>query len=289
VTDATTKTVLEHLVRWAVGSNPDAARIDALAAGLNAGSMTPTQVFAEISLGNDALRHQLRSAIDVHLYCIHSARLKMIASLLPQADRIVDLGGANGSIYDMGYPHAWKELTVVDLPPERRDAMYRDIDVQIRQTPLGPIGVLFSSMTDLSRIPTESVDLVWSGQSIEHLSEEDGDLMLQEASRILKPGGSLYLDTPNRIITRIHTATVGGGFIHPEHKLEYYPVQLRLKLRRAGFRIEREHGVCQMRSTYATKAFDYRDFVLGNAIVDSVDDCYIQFYGCRKRRRGWLW
>src|SRR5437762_12946329 len=82
-------------------------------------------------------------------------------------------------------------------------------------------------MTQLDAFADESFDLVWSGQSIEHVEIDAAEKMCREAFCVLQPGGYFCLDTPNRGITSIHTHDVGGGFIHPEHKDGYRVHELR--------------------------------------------------------------
>src|SRR5262249_14505347 len=161
----------------------------------------------------------LDNALRLHLYLIHAARIKLVATQLPCASHIVDLGGANGNLYEMGYPFSFKELIAVDLPPQDRCEMYRGLKMENRKTEKGSINVLYTNVTDLSAIPSSSTDLVWMGQTIEHISEEDSFIVYREVRRILKLGGHFCLDTPNRNLTEIHTT----GWIHPEHKIEYKP------------------------------------------------------------------
>ncbi len=120
----------------------------------------------------------------------------MVMTLLPASKIIVDLGGANGSIVDMGYPYAFEKITVIDLPPEDRCEMYKGIQMKPRETANGPIYVSYGSMTDLGIFPDNSVDLVWSGESIEHISEDDSRKVFAEAKRILKKRVSSALILP---------------------------------------------------------------------------------------------
>jgi predicted SAM-dependent methyltransferase len=53
------------------------------------------------------------------------------------------------------------------------------------------------SVTKPLPVPSESVDVVYSEEVIEHVSLEQGKTMLQECFRILKPGGWLRLTTPS--------------------------------------------------------------------------------------------
>jgi predicted SAM-dependent methyltransferase len=238
--------------------------------------------FLEQSLSPRALRKRLAKALDFHLYLIHWNRIKMVSSLLPKASRIVDLGGANGSIMDMGYPYRFDKITVVDLPPEKRHDYYKEIQIQSKKTEQGMIEVVFYDMTNLNFLSDRSVEMVWSGQSLEHITREQAHVMYREVLRVLKPDGFFCLDTPNRILTEIHTATVGGGFIHPDHKIEYYPCDLQNDLMQAGLKITEKWGICEMPKSYLSKQFDYRDFVLGNWKTPQVDEAYIQFYITRR-------
>ncbi len=223
-----------------------------------------------------------KRAMDEHLNLIHAARVAMVSTLLPQGDYILDLGGANCPLYKMGYPHHFKKLTLIDLPPDQRHDYYKDVVVD-SNCPLGPVVVRYTDMTTLEGIADESVDFVWSGQSIEHVPLEAGERMCREAFRVLIKGGAFCLDTPNRRFPEIHTATVGGGFIHPEHHIEYQPEHLIRMLGAAGFVIEASYGICEMPATLATGEFHYEDFMFGKQITDKVADGYIQFHYCVKQ------
>jgi SAM-dependent methyltransferase len=224
------------------------------------------------------VRWAVANAIDIHLFMLHNARVKLVATRLPKAEVIVDLGGAAGSIYAMGYPHEFEKLIVVDLPPDARHDMYRDLMLSDVRTPQGPIYTLLTTMTNLSAIPAGSVGLVWSGQSIEHINEEEAREVYAEVLRILKPGGHFCLDTPNRLITAIHTGT--DEWIHPEHKIEYYPKHLQRNLREAGFTIIEQIGVVEMINTRQQGQIDYRDFYVSSGLNTNLEDSYIQYYHC---------
>jgi SAM-dependent methyltransferase len=227
----------------------------------------------------DFARWNAAHAPKVHGLLIHNARVKLVSTFLPEAKVIVDLGGANGSIYSMGYPYNFDQLIIIDLPPEDRCDMYRNIPSLSCNTPQGPIHTLLSGMTDLSAIPSGSVDLVWSGESIEHITEEDSKLVYAEVKRVLKPDGYFCLDTPNRLMTEIHIGT--PEWIHPEHKIEYYPEHLQRNLREAGFDIVEQLGVVEMVNTSRMGAIDYRDFYVGAGMSLSLERSYIQFYKCK--------
>lgn len=231
-----------------------------------------------IMLSKDGLDNLSSRAMDLHLYLMHNARLKMIRHLLPAGEIILDLGGANSPLHKMGYPHEYAKVVLIDLPTEER---HKDFQVELDDSD-GKVFLRYEDMTDLKGIDSASVDLVWSGQSIEHVSPEQGIRMCKEAFRVLKPGGHFCLDTPNRLVTELHAATIGGGFIHPDHKIEYTPDQLRQVLVDAGFSIKAEWGICEMPLTVKARAFSYHDFLVGGAISHNINDSYVQFFNCEK-------
>ena len=234
-------------------------------------------VLHEVLASSEFARRRMVNAVSLHPYLIHAARIKLVAAMLPPALAIVDVGGANGTLYDLGYPHTFDEMIVIDLPPEDRCEMYQGMRLESRGTNQGPISTLYTNMTDLSPIRSASIDLVWMGQVIEHISEADSFLVYREVKRIVRSGGHFCLDTPNRNLTEIHTA----GWIHPEHKIEYKPEHLRENLLRAGFAIELELGLCEMVRTWRSRVFDYSDFVTGAGISPNPAGCYLQYYHCR--------
>ena len=225
-------------------------------------------------LSQEALAPMSDRAKELHLILMHNARLKMIRHLLPEAQVILDLGGANAPLHRMGYTHDYDKIVLIDLPTEER---HKEFQVEIEDGD-GKVFLRYEDMTDLKGIESDSVDLVWSGQSIEHVTPEQGMRMCREAFRVLRPGGHFCLDTPNGLVTKLHAATVGAPFVHPDHKIEYSPDQLRAVLTTAGFTIAQEWGVCEMPFTVKNKSFSYDDFMIGGAVSKNINDCYIQFF-----------
>ena len=230
------------------------------------------------SISASSLRQQ---AMDQHLNLIHEARIKMVSTLLPKADIILDLGGANAPLYKMGYPSKFKKLILVDLPPEDRHEYYKEVLID-NECKNGEVVIKYNDMTELNDFNDDSVDFVWSGQSIEHIPYEKGRKMCEAVYRVLKRGGVFCLDTPNRLLTKIHTRDVGGGFIHPEHYIEYEPAQLRKLLEDTGFVVKKALGICEMPETVATDIFHYEDFMFGSQISENINESYIQFFYCVK-------
>jgi predicted SAM-dependent methyltransferase len=220
-------------------------------------------------------------AMNRHLDLIHCARINLVSTKLPQGDIILDLGGANCPIYKMGYVHRFKKLYLIDLPPEARHDMYKEILID-PNCDGGEVVVKYGDMTELEAFQDKSVDFVWSGQSIEHISPEAGLRMCNAAFRVLKKGGSFCLDTPNRLLTEIHVKGTDVKFIHPEHCIEYKPDQLKELLVDTGFKIKQSLGICEMPNTIVTGKFCYEDFVSGSQITKDINRGYLQFFHCIK-------
>jgi SAM-dependent methyltransferase len=103
------------------------------------------------------------------------------------------------------------------------------------------------SASSMPGVADASVDVVFSGQNIEHLWIEDLVGFLQEANRVLRPGGTLVIDSPNRL------ATEALGWVHPEHTIEMTAGEITELLTIAGFRVTVERGLwrCRHRRTGA--------------------------------------
>ena len=113
---------------------------------------------------------------------LHASRCEFIIGL-PRARRIVDLGGGHttddrGALVALGYPYDFDELVIVDLPPDDRHQLYKSDRFGDGETERGRVRYEYRSMVDLSFADDASVDLVYSGQSIEHVPEAAGDEVL---------------------------------------------------------------------------------------------------------------
>ena len=60
-----------------------------------------------------------------------------------------------------------------------------------------PPGVIFADLTKRIPFPDQSVDYIYCGHMIEHLSPSASSAMLDECRRIIKPGGLVRFSTPD--------------------------------------------------------------------------------------------
>ena len=213
---------------------------------------------------------------------LHLSRMMFVRSL-PPAKKILDLGGtslgnASGALVLMGYPYPFDDLVVIDLPSEDRNAIYReDAAHAVTVTALGPVRYRYHSMVDLSDYADASVDLVYSGQSIEHVPFDVADAVLSEVRRVLKPGGHLALDTPNARVTRLQQ----DEFIDPDHEHEYTHGELASKLERAGFEVVEAKGLNYAGPSLAAGHFDVEHIATARGLFRQIEDCYLLAYVCR--------
>ena len=206
---------------------------------------------------------------------IHAGRCLWIKSL-PAARRIVDLGGTHlareqGAMVSLGYAYPFDELTIIDLPSDARHAIYHGAEHSRVDTWLGPVMYRYHSMTDLSSFPDSSVDLVYSGQSIEHIHREEGALVLKSVHRILRPGGWVAIDTPNARVTRLQQEEL----IDPDHKLEYTWPELRELIEDAGLEVESVQGLNYAGRSLAAGQFDIEEVSRNYGLYHQAEDCYI--------------
>lgn len=102
------------------------------------------------------------------------------------------------------------------------------------------------SASSMPGVGDDSVDVVFSGQNIEHLWIDDMIGFLQEANRVLRPGGTLVADSPNRL------ATEAVGWVHPEHTIELTADEAITLFQLAGFAPRTVRGLWRMRSADGT-------------------------------------
>ena len=95
-------------------------------------------------------------------------------------------------------------------------------------------------LADTEHLPfkSESFDCIYMGELIEHFWSAQE--LLNEANRVLKPGGIICLDTPNlynlnRILRFVFRGQDSLG--DPDHKIFYTPASLSKLLNSAGFEV----------------------------------------------------
>lgn len=111
-------------------------------------------------------------------------------------------------------------------------------------------------------LPDNSVDVVFSEEVIEHVSLENGQAMLRECARVLKPNGTLRLTTPSldyfaarAVQSKEMVHEINAIFYGHEHRHIFSRAELRDCLEQAGF--------CDIRESC------YRDSIAEYGFLDS--------------------
>ncbi|MFV0525095.1 MAG: methyltransferase domain-containing protein [Acidimicrobiales bacterium] len=96
----------------------------------------------------------------------------------------------------------------------------------------GNVTWIANTVGRMEAVDDASVDVVFSGQNIEHLWPADMVGFMLEANRVLRPGGRLIMDSPNRAVTQRLRWT------HPEHIIELTPDEMTELAGAAGFEVD---------------------------------------------------
>lgn len=259
---------------------PSAEEAARCARRLADGSADRATILDELRFGPERRR---RIAPAELLISLHLSRCDFVRSFVPAA-RILDLGGTHqsdpsGAMVSMGYPYRFEELVIVDLPHEERHDLYtHSAPIAEHDSPLGPVRYRYHSMTDLSPYPDASFDLVYSGQTIEHVTPAECDVVLAEVARVLRPGGWFYVDTPNGPVCRLQQAE----FINPDHEVEYGHEEFVAKLEAAGFDVPQQYGLNWAGPSVETGQFDLAAVAAASGVYGDPARCYLLAYGARK-------
>ncbi len=214
---------------------------------------------------------------------LHMSRCQFVR-FMPRAKKILDLGGSSqgderGALVVMGYPYAFEELTIVELPASESHSLYQqNKHLNVVKTDKGPVRYAYHSMLDLGRYQNASFDMIVNGQAIEHVDENSGDHMLREIHRILRPGGILAIDTPNGRVCRMQQSSM----INDDHKIEYTHAQLSEKLGRAGFVIESAIGLNYCGPSTEKGVFNHHEMKKNFGLYSDIDNSYLLAYICRR-------
>lgn len=221
------------------------------------------------------------------IHKLHSARVEMVKTLLPPANTILDVGGYSsndprGALLSFGYSYPVEKLYIVDLPPDQMMFPGSEKWPQKVQDKNCEIEYVYTSMTELSCFDESSFDLIWSGESIEHISREDAEKVFSQAYKLLKPGGTLALDTPNRQATKLHCP---DSYIHPEHKLEYYYNDLCQLLEQQKFVIIQSKGLIDLSTSIGTSSMEnfHQEFLSSENLNDNPDKSYCFYLSCMRK------
>lgn len=133
----------------------------------------------------------------------------------------------------------------------------------------GNVEWIANTAGDMSGIASGTGDILFSGQNIEHLWPHDIGAFLSESHRVLKPGGLLVIDSPNRLVTSAQ------NWSHPEHILEFTSNEAAELISAAGFEVEAVRGMWLCSSKGKPLPFGQlsaaRPWPMARRIADAID------------------
>lgn len=145
------------------------------------------------------------------LYKHVRSRLKSIIRANGNSPKILDVGGRK-SPYTIGLS---ADITLIDLP--RESEVQKQLGLGVDEQMLNQIRRLRSNIKEVvvgdmtcSDLPTGDFDVIVSVEVLEHV--EHDELFVSEVARVLKPGGTFLMTTPN------------GDWVenkNPDHKRHY--------------------------------------------------------------------
>jgi SAM-dependent methyltransferase len=167
------------------------------------------------------------------LYQIIRGRLHRIAKGFAYRPKILDAGGRR-SHYTIGVP---ADIIITDLL--RETAIQKKLNLGLTRGIIKLIkcrrsnikAILFDDMTH-SALRTESFDCLVAVEVLEHVEEDF--LFVKEVARVLKPGGTFLMTTPN------------GDFVpktNPDHKRHYSRQQLHSLLQSVFAEVKVDYAV----------------------------------------------
>jgi hypothetical protein len=168
-------------------------------------------------------------AVALHA-ALHEARSIALAQMPPGAENVLS-AGANGAWYfqwfDDEYGSVQRHIGVEAYMP-RPEQLPPNVE-WVEADLAGPDGV--------AAVGTGSIDLVFSGQNIEHLWPAQMVAFLVESNRVLRRGGYLVVDSPNRELAAMYRWSMG------EHTVELTPDEAARLLALAGFAVDDMKGL----------------------------------------------
>jgi hypothetical protein len=210
---------------------------------------------------------------------LHELRTRAIREMPPGAKTFLSGGCAGLWYFDwikQNYPGTITRHVGLEAYQARPDGLPAEVDW------------IPTTLGRMDGVGTEEVDLVFAGQTVEHIWPEEMTAFLAEAHRVLRRDGWVVLDSLNRRITR------AAGWIQREHTVEYNTDEIVELLDLAGFEEVRVRGVwlCYDRDGHrhlpldpgvTVPGWDYKRRVA--LASDRPEDCFVWWVEARRGGR----
>ena len=168
---------------------------------------------------------------------------------------------------------------VVDLPVEERDEIYQGgSSGEAVVSELGPVEFAFHSMVDLGRYEDGSFDLVYSGQSIEHVTEAQGEQVVTRG--VPRPVARWVVLPRHAQRARLAAAVGRADEPRPQDRVQREPAGRALE--RAGFAVSECKGLNLMQRGAAVGVFDEVEASAHPGVFAVAEDCLLLAVVARK-------
>jgi FkbM family methyltransferase len=231
-------------IRSIIGMDELSTRVSALESAVRQAADVTSEASALSADATPAAPSEIAKSapsLDVN-YLLHHSRGALLRGMPPGAQHLLSAGCAGNWYFD------WIEETYGRVPE------HLGIEFYMPKPEALPDNVTWIANTasDMSAVSSASCDLVFSGQNLEHLWPEEVSGFLLESARVLKQGGHLVVDSPNRLLT------APLNWSHPEHTIELTLAEITALMRLAGFEITASYGIwlCRDARTGAVLPFD---------------------------------
>ncbi len=204
----------------------DAARQNAEACGQILGRLDALEQMLGSREPITAVSQTQISLHDVNLL-LHESRGALLRRMPPGAQRMLSAGCAGTWYFE------WIEKTYGRVPEHLGIEFYSPKPSDLPDN----VTWIVNTVSDMSGVDSNSCDLVFSGQNLEHLWPEEVVGFVLEAARVLRSGGHIVVDSPNRLVTATH------NWSHPQHTIELKPDEAVHLLTLAGFDVTAVHGI----------------------------------------------
>jgi hypothetical protein len=261
---------ITHTIRSIIGTDALSERISVLESTIRQIADVTSEASAVSIPTTPAVPSEIAKSapsLDVN-YLLHHSRGALLRGMPPGAQRLLSAGCAGNWYFD------WIEETYGKVPEHLGIEYYTPKPESLPDN----VTWITNTASDMSAVACASCDLVFSGQNLEHLWPEEVSGFLLESARVLKQGGHLVVDSPNRLLT------APLNWSHPEHTIELTLAEVTALMRLAGFDITASHGIwlCRDARTGSVLPFDPNQPTPGWSITerlilarDRPDDSFI--------------
>jgi SAM-dependent methyltransferase len=207
-------------------------------------------------------------------------------SALERFEYILDIGGSSpniamGALIELGYQHRPTEITIFDLPEDKqywgKPKFPQDKDYHFDWGTLQYVHGFVENIYDYEELNEKKFDLIYMGQTIEHIQVDKLELVFKWIREHLREEGKFIFDTPNRDITKIQ---MPDKYIDEDHKYEYTPDEMEALLNKNKLKVVKKTGILEMSDTLTSQKFNPLEVYETKVINNLPERSYVFAFEC---------